>query len=63
MSAYPQPENSTRQVEVQGRGDDASKLPATEARQGVTLGHMRYVLGFSLALVVIAFAIIYFFYF
>ena len=33
------------------------------ARQGVMLGHMRYVLVISLALVIIAFAIIYFLYF
>jgi hypothetical protein len=63
MSAYPQPENSGRQTEAPGHEHHASQLPATDARQGVMLGHMRYVLGFGLALVVIAFAIIYFFYF
>jgi hypothetical protein len=61
MSAFPQPENPTRQTPEHEH--HASQLPATEARQGVTLGHMRYVLGFGLALVVIAFAIIYFLYF
>ena len=35
---------------------------ATEARQGVALGHVRFVLGFSLALVVVAFAIVYLIY-
>ena len=39
------------------------KLRPAEVRQGVTLGHMRYVLGLSLALVIVAFAIIYFLYF
>ncbi len=62
MSAYPQPENSGRQMDAQGEAHHASDLPATDARQGVMLGHMRYVLGFGLALVVIAFAVIYFFY-
>lgn len=38
----------------------AQKLSPVKARQGFTLGHMRYVLGFSVALVVVAFAIIYF---
>jgi hypothetical protein len=35
---------------------------ASDARQGAVLGHMRYVLGFGLALVVVAFAAIYFFF-
>jgi hypothetical protein len=35
----------------------------TEARQGVTGHNVRYVLGFSLAAVIIAFAVIYFAYF
>jgi hypothetical protein len=38
-------------------------LNETEARQALPLGHMRYVLGISLALVVIAFAAIYLLYF
>jgi hypothetical protein len=37
----------------------ASQLPTTQARQGVTLGRMRFVLGFGLALVIVAFAVIY----
>ncbi|MDF3075641.1 MAG: hypothetical protein K0S54_3308 [Alphaproteobacteria bacterium] len=32
----------------------------TEARQGVTLHSMRYVLGISLALVIVAFVLAYF---
>lgn len=37
-----------------------TKLPTTAARQGVTGTGTRYVLHISLALVVIAFAVIYF---
>jgi len=35
--------------------DHHSDLSTTQARQAVTLGRMRYVLGISLTLVVIAF--------
>jgi hypothetical protein len=35
-------------------------LSKTEARQGVTGHNVRYVLGFGLAAVIIAFAVIYF---
>lgn len=38
-------------------------LNETEARQAVPTGHMRYVLGISLALVIIAFGVIYLTYF
>ena len=41
----------------------AEVVPSVQARQGTTLGHMRYVLVISLALVIVAFAIIYFLYF
>ena len=42
-------------------GEDNQKhvLNTQQARQGVTLGHMRYVLGISLVLVVVAFLVIY----
>lgn len=36
--------------------DHHSDLSTTQARQAVTLGRMRYVLGISIALVVVAFA-------
>ena len=39
------------------------ELTTNEAREGETTGHMRYVLGVSLALVVIAGVVLYFFYF
>jgi hypothetical protein len=42
---------------------DHAVLSATEARQAVPVGHMRYVLGISLALVIVAFGIIYLIYF
>jgi len=42
---------------------NAPELSPAEARQGSTPGRMRYVLGVSLALVVIAFAILYFVHF
>ena len=38
-------------------------IPATQARQAVTGHNVRYVLGFSIAAVVIAFAIVYLVYF
>jgi hypothetical protein len=38
-------------------------LDKTEARQGVTGHNVRYVLGFGLAAVIIAFAAVYFVYF
>jgi hypothetical protein len=38
-------------------------VPAVRARAGVTGNNVRYVLAFSLAAVIIAFAIVYFIYF
>ena len=40
----------------EGRPTDAS---TTQARQGVTLGRMRYVLGFGIGLLVLAFILAY----
>jgi hypothetical protein len=45
------------------RGYKTMRLEPEEARQGATLGHMRYVLGISVALAVVAFAVVYFSYF
>ncbi len=42
---------------------EPQRIDSTAARQGVALGHMRYVLGVSLALGVAALAILYFWYF
>jgi hypothetical protein len=44
---------------VPRRSPDHPVLNATEARQAVPTGHMRYVLGISLALVIVAFSVIY----
>ena len=42
--------------------NDSAHLSATEARGGSTPGVTRYVLGASLILVVVAFAVVYFLY-
>jgi hypothetical protein len=41
-------------------GANSQVLSPVEARQGVALGHMRYVLGIGVTLAVVAFAVIYF---
>lgn len=43
-------------------GAKSQVLRPVEARHGVTLGHMRYVLAISVTLAVVAFAVIYFAY-
>ena len=40
--------------------NDPQHMPPTKARAGVKLGVMRYVLGISLAAVIVAFLIAYF---
>lgn len=42
--------------------DQGKDISVDDARQAVPLGHVRYVLGISLALVIVLFAIIYFSY-
>lgn len=49
-----------RRTPIEGR---RIELPAQRARQGATGHNVRYVLGISLAAVVIAFAVVYFIYF
>ena len=44
----------------QGEDNEEHELSAHQARQAVTLGRMRYVLGIGIFLVVLLFAIIYF---
>ncbi len=44
-------------------GSQPVAVPATRARQGVTGHHVRYVLGFGIAAVVVAFVIVYAIYF
>jgi len=45
------------QQELPVHDQTRERVPGQDARQGVTLGHMRYVLGLSLALCVIAGAV------
>jgi hypothetical protein len=47
----------------EGAPEERTVVSATKARQGVTGNNVRYVLGFGLAGVIIAFAVIYIFYF
>jgi hypothetical protein len=47
----------------QGGPEQRPVLSKVEARQGVTGYNVRYVLWFGLAAVIVAFAVIYFFYF
>jgi hypothetical protein len=49
--------------EPASRPGRATRLPPVKARQAVMLGHMRYVLAISVALAIVAFAVIYFTYF
>jgi hypothetical protein len=42
--------------------EQGKDISVDDARQAVPLGHVRYVLGISLALVIVLFAIIYFSY-
>ena len=42
--------------------DGVKQLDKTDARQAVTLGSVRYVLGISLALALVAFVVFYFLY-
>ncbi len=44
----------------QGEDNEERELDTMHARQAVTLGRMRYVLGVGVLLVVVLFAIIYF---
>jgi hypothetical protein len=57
----------TRNVEhvmtYQSESEQPAVVTKTEARQGVTGHNVRYVLGFGLAAVIIAFAIIFYVYF
>jgi len=46
-------------TEADRRVSQPSEVPAQRARQGVTGHNVRYVLGFGLAAVVVAFAVVY----
>jgi hypothetical protein len=47
----------------EGAPEDRTVVSTTKARQAVTGNNVRYVLGFGLAAVIIAFVVIYFIYF
>lgn len=55
-------QNAVERDERSAPGERAV-VSKVEARQGVTGHNVRYVLGFSLAAIVIAFAVLYFIYF
>ena len=42
--------------------EGGTRIGTTDARQGVALGSVRYVLGVSLALALVAFVVLYFLY-
>ena len=58
----PSPAQEARQQREQTERERVG-LPAQNARQGATGHNVRYVLGFGLAAVIIAFAVIYSIYF
>ena len=60
-------EPRSQQRELDGRIDASPGRPvkktATEARQGVTGHNVRYVLGFGVLAIIVAFAVVYGYYF
>ena len=59
-------EPRSQQRELDGRTDTSPGRPvktATEARQGVTGHNVRYVLGFGVLAIIVAFAVVYGYYF
>ena len=60
-AAPPAGDRETRFREIPERDETPVALDEAEARQGVTGHNVRYVLGFGLAAVVIAFAVILYF--
>lgn len=55
-----QREPADNRVEMAAHEHHAARIPAQPARQGITLGRMRYVLALGLGLIIVAFAILYF---
>ena len=49
-------------MQVDHSTDGGARIGKTAARQGVALGSVRYVLGISLALALVAFVVLYFLY-
>jgi hypothetical protein len=59
-----EPRNQQRQSDgVAHAAGDARIKSATEARQGVTGHNVRYILGLSVLAVIVAFAVVYGYYF
>jgi hypothetical protein len=52
-----------RPVSEQHQSEQRTVVPTQEARQGVTGHNVRYVLGISMAAVIVAFAVLYVIYF
>lgn len=55
--------NRQRESDVNVSAGDAPVRSATQARQGVTGHNVRYVLGFGVLAIIIAFAVVYGYYF
>ena len=58
-----EPRSRQRDSDVNVSAGDAPVKSATEARQAVTGHNVRYVLGFSVLVIIIAFAVVYGYYF
>ena len=52
-----------RPVSEQHQSEQRTVVPTQQARQGVTGHNVRYVLGISMAAVIVAFAVLYIIYF
>jgi hypothetical protein len=63
QSAEPVGVNKEHVMSSSERPEPRPVIPARQARQGVTGHNVRFVLGFSIAAVVIVFAILWFVYF
>ena len=58
-----EPRSRQRESDVNVSAGDASVRSTTEARQGVTGHNVRYVLGLGVLAIIIAFAVVYGYYF
>jgi hypothetical protein len=59
MANQTSPPRHTPAADPRTASQDEKVVTPTESRQAVKTGHMRYVLGFGLVLVIIAFALVY----
>jgi hypothetical protein len=58
-----EPRNRQRESDVNVSAGDAPVRSTTQARQGVTGHNVRYVLGFGVLATIVAFAVVYGYYF